>query len=172
MPPEKKCPKTTANTKRLILALCGRRPEPGRGFQAETFDDRLKGDLCRIDRKNIMRLGPATQAASYVDSWSAVSPHGGGMTASARQRPFRGATFAKAACRFAILRSRNCNRCGLPAVLSCFEKQGEEAAMPGQPSRTRARFWNFPLATHSRELPAAAGSTAIIQRDSGTLTFR
>jgi len=38
-----------------------------------------------------MRPGPATRAAFYVDSWSSLSPHGGGMTASARQRskPYR-----------------------------------------------------------------------------------
>ena len=33
--------------------------------------------------------------------------------------------------------------------------------MPGQPLRTRARF-EFPLAIHPRELPAATGVTAII----------
>jgi hypothetical protein len=38
-----------------------------------------------------MRPGPATRAASYVDSWSSLSTHGGGMTAPARQRskPYR-----------------------------------------------------------------------------------
>src|SRR5271170_774237 len=38
-----------------------------------------------------------------------------------------------------------------------------EAAMPGQPVRARARF-QFPPAIHPRELPAAAGVTAIVIR--------
>jgi hypothetical protein len=39
------------------------------------------------------------------------------------------------------------------------EQEVEEAAMPGQLVRTRARF-QFPLAIHPRELPAAASVTA------------
>jgi len=41
------------------------------------------------------------------------------------------------------------------------ERVVEEAAMPGQPVRTRARF-QFPPAIHPRELPAATSVTAII----------
>jgi hypothetical protein len=41
------------------------------------------------------------------------------------------------------------------------EQAVEEAAMPGQPVRARARF-QFPPAIHPRELPAATGVTAII----------
>ena len=48
-----------------------------------------------------------------------------------------------------------------PSLLK--EQAVEEAAMPGQPVRARARF-QFPPAIHPRELPAATGVTAIIIR--------
>lgn len=85
------------------------------------------------------------------------------MTASARQRPQRSAAFAKAVCRFMILRSQTRNRCGGQQPFPLMEQEEEEeAAMPGQPVRTRARFWKFPPAIRSHESPAAAGSAAII----------
>jgi len=45
------------------------------------------------------------------------------------------------------------------------ERALEEAAMPGQPVCAHARF-QFPPATHPRELPAATGVTASIVRQS------
>jgi len=56
-----------------------------------------------------------------------------------------------------------CNPCvgQRPSLLK--EQAVEEAAMPGQPVRARARF-QFPPAIHPRELPAATGVTAIIIR--------
>ena len=87
------------------------------------------------------------------------------MTASARQRTRRSAAFAKAVCRYMISRSRTRNRCGGQQPFPLMEQEEEEeAAMPGQPVRTRARFWKFPPAIRSHESPAAAGSAAIIRQ--------
>jgi len=64
-----------------------------------------------------------------------------------------------------ISRSRTRNRCGGQQPFPLMEQEEEEeAAMPGQPVRTRARFWKFPPAIRSHESPAAAGSAAIIRQ--------
>ena len=56
-----------------------------------------------------------------------------------------------------------CNPCVGQRPSPLKEQAVEEAAMPGQPVRARARF-QFPPAIHPRELPAATGVTAIIIR--------
>jgi hypothetical protein len=61
------------------------------------------------------------------------------------------------------------NRCGGQRPNPLIEQAVEEAAMPGQPIRTRARF-RFPPAIHPRELPAATGVTAIILRQALRIT--
>lgn len=116
-----------------------------------------------------MRSGPATQTAfvrgfllCLVTAWwrnDCFSP-------TALQRS---AAFAKAGCRFVIVRSRTCNRCGgqrsCPAPC-CKEQRagwGRKAATPGQPVALARVFW-CPPAIHPRESPVAAGSAAIIRR--------
>jgi len=49
-----------------------------------------------------------------------------------------------------------------PAALRLRRAEVEEAASPGNQSRS-ARFWKFPPAIRCRESPAAAGSAAIIR---------
>ena len=112
-----------------------------------------------------MRSGPATQTAfvrgfllCLVTAWwrnDCFSP-------TALQRS---AAFAKAGCRFVIVRSRTCNRCGVqrpcPAPKS---RMGEEGRNARATSRAHARFLVCPPAIHPRESPVAAGSAAIIWR--------
>jgi len=110
--------------------------------------------------------GPATPSRIMRGFLPSLRHRGrGAMTASARQRSRRSAAFAKAVCRCVILRSRLRNRCGGQQPFPLMEQEEEEeAAMPGQPVRTRARFWKFPPAIRSHESPAAAGSAAIIRQ--------
>jgi hypothetical protein len=112
-----------------------------------------------------MRSGPATQTAfvrgfllCLVTAWwrnDCFSP-------TALQRS---AAFARAGCRFVIVRSRTCNRCGgqrsCPAPKS--RMGGGRPQRPGNQSRSRA-FSGGPPAIHPRESPVAAGSAAIIRR--------
>jgi hypothetical protein len=87
------------------------------------------------------------------------------------------ATFAKAVCRFAILRSPTRNRCGghrpCPAPGSEEPKSrtgGGRNARATQGSRRSAYFWN-PPATHSHESPACRWLCRNHSARSGTLTF-
>jgi len=66
---------------------------------------------------------------------------------------------------FAIVRSQIRNRCGgqQPFLLAPKNKDGEEAAMPGQPVALSRVSGSFPPAIHSRKSPAAAGLAAIIR---------
>jgi len=106
-----------------------------------------------------MRPGPATLVACTLEFFC-LSPHGGGMTASARQRRrpcgLTDVAFAKASCRL-----RSCDR--LPAALAVGQRPcpaprseetepglGEEAATPGQPAAL-ARFTGVPRQIHPRE---------------------
>ena len=115
-----------------------------------------------------MRPGPATQAASFVVSCAALSPHGGGMTASARQLRSApedtSATFAEASCRFTISRSQTRQPLRWPAALFLLQsasksnaKVGEEAATPGQPVALARVFWSIPrrFTLENRRLPLA-----------------
>ena len=88
---------------------------------------------------------------------------GGEPTVLVRQRPRMSATFTSTGCRAAILRIVSRNRCDGRQPTRSEEREVEEAAMPGQPVRTRARF-RMSLAIHPRELPAATGVTAIVVR--------
>jgi len=111
-----------------------------------------------------MRPGPAIQAALFVERPrlpfrrrrrrdDCTSP-----AALAASAVFAGTSCKSAIRRIAIpqpMRGQRPNRLIEPAV--------EEAAVPGQPARARAHF-RFPLAIHSRELPAPTGVTAIIVR--------
>ena len=69
------------------------------------------------------------------------------------------ANFAGTGRRTAIRKSPLCHPCVSQQPNPLQEQTVEEAAMPGQPSRTRARF-RFPPAIHPRESPAAASVTA------------
>ena len=127
-----------------------------------------------------MRPGPATRAAFYVDSWSRLSPHGGGMTASARQRskPYRVPHLPEASCGLVTLRSRIHNRAvgQRPCPASCSEELGADwgsrPQRPGQPVRARARFLDSPPAIHPRESPGCRWPCRNHSASSGTLTFR
>jgi hypothetical protein len=99
-----------------------------------------------------MRLGPAIRAASFVDLSSCLPP--------ARERRERrywsdsssrmSATFTSTGCRAAILRITSPQPLRWPAANPLQERDVEEAAMPGQPVRTRARFPNVPGNSPSR----------------------
>ena len=119
-----------------------------------------------------MRPGPATRAAFYADSWSSLSPHGGGMTASARQRskPYRVPHLPEASCGPVTLRSRIHNRAvgQRPCPASCSEERGAEwGSRPQRPGNQFALarvFWiplrQFTLENHR----VAAGPAAIIRQ--------
>jgi len=117
-------------------------------------------EFCPQKRK---RPGPATQAASYVISCSALSPHGGGMTALARQHSHKertSATFAKG--QLPIRRSFGSNL----AIRPCDPKSTADAVASGPiqlrraggrrpqcretPVRACARFRNLPSDSPSR----------------------
>jgi hypothetical protein len=132
-----------------------------------------------------MRSGPATQTAFVRGFLLALSPRGGGTTASARQRTNidrnqqRRAAFAKAVCRVRDLTITNPQPLRRPPafvplqVPKSSRAEREEAAMPGQPSfRAGARNSGIPqrLTLMNRQL--AAGSAAIIQRDQELSRFR
>jgi len=119
-----------------------------------------------------MRSGPATQTAfvrgfllCLVTAWwrnDCFSP-------TALQRS---AALAKAGCRFVIVRSRTCNRCGVQrsCPAPCSKEQGAKSGMGEEgrnaraTSRAHARFPVCPPAIHPRESPVSAGSAAIIRR--------
>jgi hypothetical protein len=116
--------------------------------------------------------GQPPRPHSYVVSCSALSPRGGGMTASARQRSQRSAAFAKASHRFVILRSRTGNRCGgQRSVLLRRAGWGRRPQCPGNQSRLRAFSGVSPGNSPSR----IAGCRWLCRNhsaSSGTLTFR
>jgi hypothetical protein len=60
------------------------------------------------------------------------------------------ATFTSTGCRAAILRITSPQPLRWPAAIPLQEREVEEAAMPGQPVRTRARFPNVPGNSPSR----------------------
>jgi hypothetical protein len=86
------------------------------------------------------------------------------MTASARQRSQASAAFAEASYRSAIVRSRIRNRCDdqQSTMLRRARRGGGRNARAT--SRAVRVSGSLPPAIHSRELPAAAGSAAIIQQ--------
>jgi len=113
-----------------------------------------------------MRPGPAIRAASFVDLSSCLpAARNSGTTVLVRQRsqvlgvPHLPVLAAEPW----FWESPLCNPCAGQRPNLLQERAVEEAAMPGQPIRARARF-QFPLAIHPRELPAATGVTAIIIR--------
>src|SRR5580698_10379291 len=117
-----------------------------------------------------MRHRPATGAASLVDLSPCLhAARSGEPTVLVRQRsqkarvPHLPALAAEHDSGISFAESILCNPCvgQRPSLLK--EQTVEEAAMPGQPVRARARF-QFPPAIHPRELPAATGVTAIIIR--------
>jgi hypothetical protein len=104
-----------------------------------------------------MRSGPATRTAFLRGFLLCLSPHGGGMIASARPH--------SSECRicqselpirhFAITNLRPLR---WPAVLPApRSKVGEEAATPGQPVALARVFWNVPrqFTLENRRLPLA-----------------
>src|SRR3984957_1874739 len=111
-----------------------------------------------------MRPGPATRAASYVDSWSSLSTHGGGMTAPARQRskPYRVPHLPKPVADPSPCDHASTPR-GWPAALSrsllrrAKNGVGEEAATPWATSSRSRTFLDFPrqftLENHRLPLP-------------------
>jgi hypothetical protein len=111
-----------------------------------------------------MRRRPATVAASFVDLSSChPAARDGEPTVLVRQRSRMSATFTSTGCRAAILRITSPPPLRWPAANPLQEREVEEAAMPGQPVRTRARF-RMSLAIHPQELPAATSVTAIVVR--------
>lgn len=124
-----------------------------------------------------MRPGPATQTAFVRGFLLALSPRGGGMTPSARQRfneevPPLPKPFA----RFAILIAnpqplrRPLAFVPLPAPKS-QKRNGRRPQSPGNQFRTRARHLEHPPATHSHESPACRWPCRNHSARSGTLTF-
>jgi hypothetical protein len=115
--------------------------------------------------------GQPPRAACFVVLNSChLAARSGGPTVLVRQRSQlpKSATFTSADCRTGFREYDSENRfSATPAAASgparSEEQTVEEAAMPGQPVRARARF-QFPPAIHPRELPAATGVTAIIIR--------
>jgi len=100
-------------------------------------------------------------------SWNALVclsvAEGGGTTVPVRQRSLRALSLPVRVAKARFEESRSRNRCGGQRPNRLIEPAVEEAAVPGQPARARAHF-RFPLAIHSRELPAPTGVTAIIVR--------
>jgi hypothetical protein len=96
--------------------------------------------------------GQPPEPHSYVDSCSSLSPHGGGMTASARQRSKQ-------------YRVPHLPKAGWPAALLPLRRAewGRRPQRPGNQFALARRFW-VPPAIHSRESPVAAGSAAIIRQ--------
>jgi hypothetical protein len=116
-----------------------------------------------------MRLGPATQAASFVVSCSAWSPLDGGMMlqpGSARKH----CRICQSQLPVRHLAITNLQPTRRPAVLSCFFapksklQDGGGGRIARATSRACARFLECPPAIHPRESPAAAGSAAIIRQ--------
>ena len=93
------------------------------------------------------------------------------MTASARQPPQAGAPFAEARSELAILRSRIPSRAANPAVRSAQRQNEEEAASPGNQSRS-ARFWKFPSDDSLSRITVYCWPCRNHPAESGTLTFR
>ena len=124
----------------------------------------LSALICEyLRRKN--KCGPG-QPPKPHRSWFpalASSPLGGGMTASARQRSKGVPRFAKASCRFVILRSQTCNRCGGQRPWSCSllqraKSMGERRPQrPGQPVALARVFWSVRqrFTLENRRLPLA-----------------
>jgi len=88
---------------------------------------------------------------------------GGAMTASARQRPQAGATFAEANCRLVIWRRPADNRRGASSFARSKELAGRRPQRPGNQPRSRASL-DVPPVTACAPSPATAGSAAIMQR--------
>jgi hypothetical protein len=118
--------------------------------------------------ENRMRSGPATRTASDVDSCSCLlSPHGGGMTASARQRSRSqgagSAAFAKASCASQVTRPRR-TTAAVASGPACSLKQARGGGRNARATSSRSRtVLGCPSATHFCESPAAASSSAIIR---------
>jgi hypothetical protein len=111
-----------------------------------------------------MRSGPATQTA-FVRGFLLCL-----ITAWRRNDRFsptaleRSAAFAKASCRFVILRSRTCGACGGQRSF-LLRRAGGRGGRNAQGNQSRLRaFLECPPAIHPRESPAAAGSAAIIRQ--------
>jgi hypothetical protein len=98
----------------------------------------------------------------YVDSCSSLSPHGGGMTASARQRS--GAPHLPKPVAVRDLAIATLQLLRWPAVLSLLRRagRGRRPLCPGNQSHLRAFLG--PPAIHPRESPASADSAAIIRQ--------
>jgi hypothetical protein len=123
-----------------------------------------------------MRSRPATPTASCVDSCSALSPLGGGMTALARQRskgvPHLPKPVADYDGKINHLAITFAQPLRWPAAPSCSEEQmGEEAATPGQPVRACARFRRSSGNSPSR-ITGCRWLCRNHSASSGTLTFR
>jgi hypothetical protein len=106
-----------------------------------------------------MRPGPATPAASFVDlSTRLPAARSGETMVLVRQRSAKSATFTSTDCRSVIRRITSLQSLRQPAAQSAQERTVEEAAMPGQPARTRARFRISPGNSPSRiaSLPPAS----------------
>jgi hypothetical protein len=147
------------NQKKLAFLFC----DSLRGLSVGEQNTKIKS--IRECRTKQTRPGPATRAASYVVSCSALSPLSGGMTASARQRskgvpphlpkPVADPSPCDHESTTATVGQRPC-----PAPRS---RMGRRPQRLGNQSRLRA-FSGFPPAIHPRESPAAAGSAAIIRQ--------
>jgi len=118
-----------------------------------------------------MRPRPATRAASFVDSCSALSPLGDKMTASVRQRsrslerrsvavasselPIRHLAMTKVQ---PLRRPAALVSCSLPRLRRAHKQRVRgEAATPGQPVALTRVFWSVPrqFTLENRRLPLA-----------------
>jgi len=94
-----------------------------------------------------------------------LSPLGGGMTASARQRSLRSATFAEAQLLVRDLAITNLATAAEASNPILFRRSRCRGGGRNARATSRASaFLEFPPVIHPRESPAAAGSAAIIRQ--------
>ncbi len=152
--------------------MWGRPPRPSRDGEAEAVVDPLpsvgeqKTKIKRDEIRPQIECGPGQPPeTAFVRGFLLCL-----VTARRRNDRFsptalqRSAAFAKASCRFVILRSRSCNRCGGQRPCLAPRSRGGGGRNARATSRACAQFLECPPAIHPRESPAAAGSAAIIRQ--------
>ena len=127
---------------------------------------------CTLARKlNAVRASHPDRIVTWIPALL-LSPLGGGMTASARQRSWRSATFAEAQLLVRDLAITNFATAAVASNLILFRRAGPRRRPQRPGNQSRKRVSGNPPVTHPRESPAAAGSTAIIRQVQKSSRFR